>query len=615
METIFEQKFLVIYFYEEIKNYQKNQSNLSFFIRHALNEKNWMNLNIEYLFILNTFCEVLIPNKKNIYILENKNTSYFEGLSNGIKYIEQKFSLKNISEKYNYIFFMNSTISGPFIEKNPENHWLLPYYKKIKQENSVVCSNIITSLPESDLGGPGLRISCYNFLLKINEKIINILMNEKIINKHELSKNTCNINIYENTIFGKKRDKIDEALTGEYGLSRILLKNIYTLSCLLYDPVDYQKNYNLNNNLHQDRYLSFNNKNLSIFNMIFYKNIWKWEDSRICLPVEYDTCKEFIFKNSNFNELIIEYDYENLQFNEKNIKKEEFYKKHGYAEEIIIFPIQKINNDSVCIYHHYDSDNIIKDYVLQGLKCLIESGYDLYFYTSSEKIQNVDLPFEINYFKNYGAGTDFMCYYEVIKKNIDLFKIKYKYLFFTNDSVIFPINGIKEFQRVIQKHREKSDIFGHWNSQEVEEHFVGTLIELKINLIDDFFNFLNTRIEGYQTSKRDKMYYIHHVEVKLLKYFKNLGYKTSAILDYRKLNYTGYISPFNPDNFYKSMKDPDCFAIKWKYMCNYINLDYFKNPNLNYLLRYLHFGPYGPKGNYQKDIGLNPEDVINLYKA
>uniref|UniRef100_A0A6C0AGT4 Rhamnan synthesis protein F n=1 Tax=viral metagenome TaxID=1070528 RepID=A0A6C0AGT4_9ZZZZ len=623
MNSILEEKFLVIYVYYEIKNYQKNQSNLSFFITHGLNKKNWMNLNIEYLFVLHGFCEVLIPNEKNIFILKEDNCSDWEGWANGIQYIEKKFNLKNISDKYDYIYFMNCSITGPFIEANLNSHWLLPYYKKIKEENSIVCSNIITSLPENDLGGPGLRISCYNYLLKIDEKIIDILINEKIINKHEFSKNKDKIEIYLNTVFGKKRDKIDAALTGEYGLSRILIKNKYKLSSLLYDSIDY--NNILNNNLHQDRYLSFNGKNLPVKDMIFYKNIWRWENYRVCPPVEYQKCFEFIKIQSNFEIFKFSMDYKNLKCNEKGItlnnrnynwnSKEEFYKKHGYAEEIIVFPIQKINNESVCIYHHYDSDNIIKDYVLQGLKCLIESKYDIYFCTSCEKIENVDLPFEIHYFKNYGAGTDFIFYYEIIKKNIDLFKLKYKYLLFTNDSVIFPINGIEQFQKIIQKQREKSDIWGHWNSQEIQLHFVGTLIELKIDiLIDAFFNFLNLNIKDYETSKKDKMYYIFNVEVKLLEYFKNLGYKTSSILDYKKFNYIGHISPFNPDNFYKWLKDPDCFAIKWKYMCNYINLEYFKNPNLNYLLRYLHFGPNGPIGNYEKDTHLNPGTIINFYK-
>ena len=76
---------------------------------------------------------------------------------------------------------MNCEVLGPLIEAN--NHWLLSYYNKMNYEKTNICSNIITSLPPSDLGGPGLRISTYNFLLKINQKIMYILTKELIINR------------------------------------------------------------------------------------------------------------------------------------------------------------------------------------------------------------------------------------------------------------------------------------------------------------------------------------------------------------------------------------------------------------------------------------------------
>src|SRR5438552_15128772 len=102
-----DQRFLVIYVYYEIKNYQKNKTNLSFFIRHSLNKNNWKNLNIEYLFIINGFqCEVLIPNEPHINVLRENNCSDWEGYANGIKYMENKYN-KPIYELYNYIFFMN----------------------------------------------------------------------------------------------------------------------------------------------------------------------------------------------------------------------------------------------------------------------------------------------------------------------------------------------------------------------------------------------------------------------------------------------------------------------------------------------------------------------------
>ena len=95
------EKFLVIYNYYEIKNCQKNQTNLSFFIRYGLCNNNCIKLNIDYLFIVNDICEVLIPNLNNIEILKLKDYHYdFESWRIGIDYIEKKIIyrfMKNIA--------------------------------------------------------------------------------------------------------------------------------------------------------------------------------------------------------------------------------------------------------------------------------------------------------------------------------------------------------------------------------------------------------------------------------------------------------------------------------------------------------------------------------------
>uniref|UniRef100_A0A6C0AFL1 Rhamnan synthesis protein F n=1 Tax=viral metagenome TaxID=1070528 RepID=A0A6C0AFL1_9ZZZZ len=616
MEEFKTQKFLVIYVYYEIKNYQKNQTNLSFFIRHGLNEKNWIDLNIDYLFVLHCKCEVLFPKNSNIYFLEEENCTDWEGYLNGLNFMGNK--------KYDYIFFMNCSVIGPMIENNSNTHWLFPYYQKIINEKSVVCGNIIHNLPETDLGGPGLCISCYNFLLKSTDEILGILKNQKICNVNE--KSLVDFEKKYNTVFGKKIDKTDAILTGEFGLSRILLKNGYTLSCLLYEPVDYQKGiFKTTNTLYSDRYKCHFEENLPVTEMIFYKNIWRWENTRASLPVEYDKCKEFIFQKSNFNEDIFnDIDFDILDCNSSGIttpmpeynwsSKKKFYEIHGYAEEIIFFPKKLENNIAVVIYHHYDPDNIIKDYILQGIKCLIVSGYDIIFCTSSEKINNVDLPFNIIFMDNYGAGTDFICYYDIIKNNINLFKKKYKYLLFTNDSVAFPINGNEKFIEVVKTQRNISDFWGHWNSPEIQLHLIGTLIEFKINLIDDVLKFLEIKIGDYKINKKSKDYYIKEVEVKFLQFLLDKNYKYSCVIDYQNHNFKGHITPFYPHNIYKWINDKNCFAIKWKYMGNYLDLDSLKNPNLNYLLRYLHFGSKGPLGNYEISSKIDASVFLQKFK-
>ena len=126
-----------------------------------------------------------------------------------------------------------------------------------------------------------------------------------------------------------------------------------------------------------------------------------------------------------------------------------------------LFYVKKIKNRAVAIYCHYDRDNIIKDYVVQGLKTLMILGYDIYFCTTSDKIINIDLPFRIYYFKNKDnitVGNDIFMFYEILKIiNFNL----YDWFLQINDSMLFPIHGIEEMDNTIKK-KEKNAIFGEF---------------------------------------------------------------------------------------------------------------------------------------------------------
>lgn len=608
-------KFLVIYNYMETPGFTKSQTNLSFFIRHAMDKKKWKNLNIQYLFIIKNYCEVVFPIEDNVKVLRYETESDFDAWDFGIKSMTPP--KVHLSKLFDYIFFLNSDVLGPLIDSNTNSHWMEKYFNKIQKENSIICSNIITDLPKTDLGGPGLRISPYTFLLKINPKVLDILRNTKIKNISDGTTAKCHI--LENTVFGKKKDRMDSILTGEYGISKVLISNGYIMSCLIYESNDYKKV--LNNNLHQDRYLSYNGDHLSINDIPFYKNTWIWDEMhRVCLPLRYQECinftQRYFYRYSvpfPIDHRLISVPVNGVTLNQREYdwnSKEIFYSVHGIAEEAIVYPLITESAKNVAIYHHYDSDMILKDYVIQGINALLLSGYDVLFYTSCKELKNVkEFPVSINYMPNYGAGTDLICYYEAIKNNN---LKKYEYLFFTNDSVIFPIYGVDSFKRTILKHRQLGDFWGHWSSNDVQHHFVGTLIELNVTkVLDSFMEFLQIKVGNYKTISREKHYYIYEVEVKILQFLLDKGFKSSCVLPIQNFITKNVKAPFNPISFYKWMKDPDCFAIKWKYMVNYIHLDYFNNPYMNQLLRYVHFGPHGPIGNYQAHIKTNPEKIVN----
>jgi hypothetical protein len=605
----------IIYVYYERKNEQKNQTNLSFFIKYGLNDKLWSKLNISTLFVVNGYeCEVLIPTTKpNVYLLKEDNCSDWEGWYNGIKYFE-KIGGKKIWEQFDYLCLVNAGAIGPIYESSVEDHWLIPFYNKMVKDGAVICSPCMSFLPNTNPGGPGPKVVPIFSLLRCSEPIMNLLTNVQISCTDKFSIDTQYkqrslelFNTYQNTVLGYKHDKQDAVLTGEYGLSRILVENGYLLTSLLYsndekfnchNPV----NWIINGNTEPDRYMSFNGQNVPL-STIFIKNIWRWENSYVCLPVLYDECRNFVYSKlkmksifQDVHNICYNYNLLNVSPNEKGLvnapnwnSKTDYYNKYGVAEEMILFnkPTEKFNG--CLIYAHYDSDNIVKDYVIQTIKTFRYFGYDILFFTASKAIKNVDvLPCNVFYVKNDGAGTDWKiwlhgCNY--LKKHPN----NYSHIFLLNDSIILPINGIINFGKTIEQMRATSDFWGHWESNEVEWHIVGTPIEIKYSMINDVANFIQKTIPI--CANRDD--YILKLEVKFAKYLVDIGYKWNTVVKINSLDSKNVICPvFNPVNIQKWINNPSSFGIKWKYMLSYLNQN-IVSPELNYLTRFLYYGKYG----------------------
>jgi hypothetical protein len=283
---------------------------------------------------------------------------------------------------------------------------------------------------------------------------------------------------------------------------------------------------------------------------------------------------------------------------------EEYYKKYGVAEERIMFHNFKKDSDSFLIYAHYDSENMIKDYVIQTIKTFIYLGYNILFYTSSSKIENIDqVPFKINFVRNEYAGTDWKIWLygcrSLIESNINI-----SYVFLLNDSIILPINGIDSFKNTIQKMRNMCDFWGHWDSNEIEWHIIGTPIEFKYSMIHDVVQFIEEKIKICD-SNSDKHNYIYHMEVKFATHLKNKGYKHCVVININTLNQNVTCPAFNPANIDKWINNPDSFAIKWKCIISYLKKN-MVNPELNYLTRYLYYGKYGYISKAEKN-GIFPK--------
>ena len=174
---------------------------------------------------------------------------------------------------------------------------------------------------------------------------------------------------------------------------------------------------------------------------------------------------------------------------------------------------------------------------------------------------------------------------------LDKLKVSYLYkrVLLVNDSLLLGINGIDKMKNSIKKMRARDlDVWAHWDSTEINYHFVGTPIEIKNNVILPLINFLNETLPKCNT----KMDFVFILETQLINYFKLYGFKMEPII--REEYYLGndklpQCPSHNPNYLEKWINLDDAFAIKWKYV-----LPHLKNkktsPELNYLLRYLNTG-------------------------
>tara|TARA_R110001592_G_scaffold18816_3_gene77638 strand:+ start:5261 stop:7135 length:1875 start_codon:yes stop_codon:yes gene_type:complete len=607
MENDSTKSVLLIYAYYNRVNEQKNQTNLSFFLRYGLDRNRWRkNVKITTLIVLNkSICEVLIPQREDIHILKAETDSDWDGWKKGIEYIQNIFK-KPIYDVFDYLSLLNSSAFGPVYEDTKDFHWLDPFFNKLEEENSVICCPCSNILPQSDLGGPGRRVSPIFSLIKISEKILDLLISENISSCSNGSQGS-----WYNTVLGNKMSKTDAALTGEYGLSRILLDNNFKISSLVEGKTD------------KTRIDFFSLDNRELKKSIFLKNVWRWEHSYSSQPVLYDFCIEFMNNKLNYINEFKNYedlfDYEKLDRKNGEIfsngaqpvkegpttfwtNNREFYDKFGRAEEHFLFPKIKKNN-SVVIYAHYDKDNIIKDYVLNSLKILMLLEYDIMFYTASEKITNISqikMPFKINYVENQFAGTDWLIW----RYGLMLAK-KYDNILLINDSLILGINGIENMRNSIKKMRSQNfDLWGHWSSTEVSYHYVGTPIELKGTSIDLLLDFMNRVLPQC----KNKMDYIRKLETKLVLFFKHRKMKTGVIFEQRNilLNRMIVCPSHNPFLLHRWIDNKDAFAIKWKYTLPYLLYKNIKNPFFNYLLRYLHTDEWNLFKNEAEKKGVFP---------
>jgi len=251
VEDIIQQnKICCLYVYYE-KNI-KYKFNFMYFLKNAILD------NIDYYIIINGNSSVEIKEKDNIKIYNRENNGYdFGAYSHAIKYIKKN---------YDYYFFINTSVLGPFIK----NEKWYEYFIKLFNNNTKVVGTSINMYKNHNIsnynllnmyGKKNIFSHIQSMFFCIDKEYFNYLKNIHFFNEEELNNKDFNY------IISHK----------EIGLSQIALNNNWNINCILpkYKNLDYRRlNYDINPfSKNGDPYYnnSYFGKNIKKEDVVFYK--------------------------------------------------------------------------------------------------------------------------------------------------------------------------------------------------------------------------------------------------------------------------------------------------------------------------------------------------------
>jgi hypothetical protein len=261
-------KILVLYcYYEKNINYINN---LQLFLKLGLYDE------CDYLFIINGKISIEIPEKNNIKVLYRKNEDYdFGAYNDGLETI-------NIN-KYNYYFFINTSVRGPFIPSYVKMKWYEPFINLFIGDVKLVGTSI--NILDKDTNESQAFYNKTNFIkpythvqtqmFAVTQECLQFLISSKIFSNND----------YNNW---SEFIAIKEIL-----MSQLVLKNNWNISCIIpeYQNIDYRK---LNNDVN----FSSNHGDPNYSNCCFGRTVHPYES--IFIKINRNLCVNEINSISNF---------------------------------------------------------------------------------------------------------------------------------------------------------------------------------------------------------------------------------------------------------------------------------------------------------------------------
>lgn len=185
-------KLVVIYNYFEEGRELTTFDNYKYFMKYGYYDDE----NIYYIFVINGKCSVGFPNKINILLQYRDNKGYDFGAYGDV--------LRNLPFSFDYYFFLNSSVRGPFMPSYCKLRWYIPYIDLMKNNVKLVGSSINIHINRP-------HVQSYAFLL--DHESVEYLMDK---------------------IFNQEYNKLFNVINNqEIGMSKYILDNGWNIDSLI----------------------------------------------------------------------------------------------------------------------------------------------------------------------------------------------------------------------------------------------------------------------------------------------------------------------------------------------------------------------------------------------
>jgi hypothetical protein len=208
---------LILYCYYEKNNIYKN--NLDLFLKTGLHDE------CDYLFIINGDLSIKIPEKNNIKVLFRKNEDYDFGAYN------DAFDTFDTS-KYDYYFFINTSVRGPFIPTYANIKWYQPFINLLTDDVKLVGTTI------NILNTDSTESNAFYNITKFTKPYTHV-QTQMFVMTQECLKYLISVKLFENNNYN---NYVEFIAIKEILMSQLVLKNNWNISCIIpeYQNIDYR---------------------------------------------------------------------------------------------------------------------------------------------------------------------------------------------------------------------------------------------------------------------------------------------------------------------------------------------------------------------------------------